>query len=57
LVESPGQITSGEIWYNNADLADRIGEEDPEAVDGDFVDLRRLSEAERRSLRGGLRSV
>jgi len=57
LVESPGQITSGEIWYNNADLADRIGEEDPEAVDGDFVDLRRLSEAERRSLRGSAFSM
>ena len=57
LVESPGKITSGEIWYNNADLAERVEGDRPEAVDGDFVDLRRLSEAERRSLRGSAFSM
>ena len=38
LVESPGRITSGEVWYRNPDLADEIRDDDPEAVDGDYVD-------------------
>ena len=57
LVESPGAITSGEVWYNNPDLAERVAGDRPAAVDGDFVDLRRLSEAERRSLRGSAFSM
>ncbi|GGL51456.1 ABC transporter ATP-binding protein [Halocalculus aciditolerans] len=52
LVEDPGRVSEGEIWYRNADLADRVREDDPEAVDGDFVDVLRLPEAERRALRG-----
>ncbi|WP_115864573.1 ABC transporter ATP-binding protein [Halorussus litoreus] len=50
LVESPGRVTSGEVWYRNADLAEEI--DDPEAVDGDFVDVRQVPENVRRSLRG-----
>jgi len=52
LVESPGQITSGELWYRDEDLAAEFREQRPEAVDGEFVDLRRTSERVRRSLRG-----
>jgi peptide/nickel transport system ATP-binding protein len=52
LIESPGRITGGEVWYRNADLADEFRASDPDAVDGDFVDLRRLPEGVRRSLRG-----
>jgi peptide/nickel transport system ATP-binding protein len=57
LVESPGQITDGEIWYRNPDLAERTADDRPEAVDGAFVDLRRLSDAERRALRGSAFSM
>jgi peptide/nickel transport system ATP-binding protein len=52
LVESPGRITSGAMWYQNPELAAAVGDETPEAVDGDFVDVRRLPERVRRSLRG-----
>jgi peptide/nickel transport system ATP-binding protein len=52
LVETPGRITSGEVWYRNPDLADEVREDRPEAVDGDFVDVRRVPENVRRALRG-----
>ncbi|MGZ0746677.1 ABC transporter ATP-binding protein [Haloparvum sp. AD34] len=52
LVESPGRVTEGQIWYRNADLADGYRDENPELVDGDFVDVRRLPESERQGLRG-----
>jgi len=53
LVENPGQVTDGEIWYRSPDLADRARDEyGPETVDGDFVDLLSLPERERRALRG-----
>jgi peptide/nickel transport system ATP-binding protein len=52
LVESPGRITSGEVWYRNADLTEEMREDRPEAADGDYVDVRRAPENVRRSLRG-----
>jgi peptide/nickel transport system ATP-binding protein len=52
LVESPGRITSGEVWFRSADIADRVVGKTPEAVDGEMVDLRQLGKAERRALRG-----
>jgi peptide/nickel transport system ATP-binding protein len=52
LVESPGRITAGEVWYRNADLAADMREEHPEAIDGEYVDTRRVPEGVRRSLRG-----
>jgi peptide/nickel transport system ATP-binding protein len=52
LVESPGEITAGEVWYRDTDLAESLREDDPAAVDGDMVDVRQLSERARRSLRG-----
>ncbi|WP_440007706.1 ABC transporter ATP-binding protein [Halomicrococcus sp. SG-WS-1] len=52
LVESPGRITSGEVWYRNETLAEEMTDERPDAVDGDFVDVRRLDERQRRALRG-----
>ena len=52
LVDSPGRVTSGEVWYRDADLADEFRDEMPEAVDGDFVDTRQLPEGVRRALRG-----
>ncbi|WP_435065585.1 ABC transporter ATP-binding protein [Halobaculum sp. EA56] len=52
LVDSPGRITSGEVWYRDADLADEFRDDRPAAVDGDFVDTRRLPEGVRRALRG-----
>ncbi|MCU4971661.1 ABC transporter ATP-binding protein [Halobacteria archaeon AArc-m2/3/4] len=54
LVESPGRITDGRIWFRAPDIADELIESgaDDEVTDGDFVDLRKLSEEQRRSLRG-----
>jgi len=52
LVETPGRITDGEIWYRDGDLAAAFRDDRPEVVVGDHVDLRRLPEGARRSLRG-----
>jgi peptide/nickel transport system ATP-binding protein len=50
LVESPGRITNGEIWYRNPDLAAEFDGGD--AVDGEFVNVLALPADARRSLRG-----
>lgn len=52
LIESPGKITEGEIWYRNPDLADELCNDNPAAVDGEFIDVRSVSSRMRRSLRG-----
>ena len=52
LVDSPGRVVEGEVWFRSPALAERVAEETPAAVDGDLVDLRRLGERERRALRG-----
>ena len=52
LVDAPGRVVDGEVWFRSPALADRVGEEIPEAVDGELVDLRRLDARERRALRG-----
>ncbi|EMA46549.1 ABC transporter ATP-binding protein [Halococcus saccharolyticus] len=52
LVESPGEIVAGEVWYRDADLASEMAASHPDAVDGDAVDLRRVPPEVRRSLRG-----
>ena len=57
LVESPGEIVSGEVWYRDADLAGEMADDHPEAVDGDAVDLRRVPSEVRRSLRGSSMSM
>jgi len=48
LVESPGRVVSGEIRYRDPDLASEFAG----ASTGDRVDLRRVPEHVRRSLRG-----
>ncbi|WP_049924708.1 ABC transporter ATP-binding protein [Halopiger djelfimassiliensis] len=52
LIESPGRITDGEIWYNDAELAEAVADDYPDAVDGTFVNLLELPERIRTSLRG-----
>jgi len=52
LVESPGEITEGSIQYRNADLAEAVRDDHPDAVDGEFVDLLSVPPEVRRSLRG-----
>jgi len=52
LVDSPGRVVDGEVWFRSPELAERVREETPEAADGDAVDLRRIGERERRALRG-----
>lgn len=52
LIESPGEITDGRILYRNQEFADGIRDDNPDAVDGAWVDLRGVSSSVRRSLRG-----
>ncbi|ELY66070.1 ABC transporter ATP-binding protein [Natronococcus jeotgali] len=52
LIESPGRITDGEIWFNDDGLAEAVADDHPEAVDGSFVNLLEVPERVRRSLRG-----
>ncbi|MFW6317069.1 MAG: ATP-binding cassette domain-containing protein, partial [Halorubrum sp.] len=40
LVETPGRITAGEVWYREPDLAEEFRGDDAVRVDGDHVDLR-----------------
>jgi peptide/nickel transport system ATP-binding protein len=57
LIESPGRITDGEVWYRDADLGGEFRGGGEGAVDGDHVDLRRLPPGVRRSLRGSTVSM
>ncbi|WP_290811941.1 ABC transporter ATP-binding protein [Halovivax sp.] len=52
LLESPGRITAGEIWYRSPEVATSVAEDRPEAVDGDYVDLQAIPSSVRRTLRG-----
>ena len=52
LIESPGRVTAGSIWYRDADLATEFREDANVAVEGAHVDLRTLPATVRRSLRG-----
>ena len=55
LVESPGRVTNGEIWYRSPELAESVDESSDErsaAVDGEYVNLLDVSEHVHRSLRG-----
>jgi len=51
LVESPGRITSGEVWYRSPDLAEEFRDRGAR-VEGDHVDLRTVPKGVRRALRG-----
>ncbi|MFP8952248.1 ABC transporter ATP-binding protein [Natrialbaceae archaeon A-arb3/5] len=52
LIESPGEVTDGEVWYRNDDLAAAVADDHPDAVDGEFVNLLAVPERVRKSLRG-----
>ena len=52
LVESPGRVVDGQIWFRAPTLAERVRENGRGTVDGEMVDLRSLGERERRALRG-----
>jgi peptide/nickel transport system ATP-binding protein len=52
IIESPGRVTAGEVWYRKPELADNYRDDADVSVDGDHVDLRTLPEGVRRSLRG-----
>lgn len=57
LIESPGRIVDGEIWYRNEELASAVAGTDDVAVDGDFVDLRTVSQQRRDHFRGTVFSM
>ncbi len=52
LVESPGRVTDGSVWFRAPELAETVNETSPDAVDGEMVDLTELSGRQRRGLRG-----
>jgi peptide/nickel transport system ATP-binding protein len=52
LIESPGRITGGEVWYREPSMAEEFRDSRPDAVDGAFIDLQQLPAGVRRSLRG-----
>ncbi|WP_332899284.1 ABC transporter ATP-binding protein [Haladaptatus sp. CMSO5] len=52
LVDSPGRVTGGHVWFRYPELAEEFREKNPAAVDGDYVDLRQLPRGVRQSLRG-----
>ena len=52
LLESPGRVTDGQIWYRSDSLADSLADEVPDAVSGNEVDLLALPDRLRRTLRG-----
>lgn len=51
LVESPGEITDGEIWFHKPELAEELGKEDG-VVENGYVNLRAVPQTVRRSLCG-----
>ena len=55
LVERPGRVTAGQVWYRDPVLADSV--DDDVTVEGDHVDLRTVPAHVRRSLRGPSFSV
>ncbi|MDG5761798.1 ABC transporter ATP-binding protein [Natronococcus sp. A-GB1] len=57
LIEEPGRIVGGEIWYRNPDLAEMVADATPDAVDGAYVDILQLSEGGRHALRGSTFSM
>ncbi len=57
LVDSPGRITDGSIWYRNEEFTDRVREDHPNAVEDGAVDLLELPESTRHGLRGSAFSM
>jgi peptide/nickel transport system ATP-binding protein len=52
IVESPGRITDGAVWYRHEELADEFRKSHPDAVDGEYIDTLSLPKNVRRTLRG-----
>lgn len=52
LVESPGRITGGRVWYRFPELADELRGDGSDAVDGNYVDILDIPDDVARTLRG-----
>lgn len=57
LIEDPGRVVDGEVWYRDSELAEAVGETIPDAVDDEYVDILQLSDRWRHSLRGSAFSM
>ena len=57
IVEDPGRVVSGRIWLRAPGLADSERSRNPDAVDGDMVDIRAINPRQRRALRGNAFSM
>ncbi|THE63169.1 ABC transporter ATP-binding protein [Salinadaptatus halalkaliphilus] len=51
LIESPGRVDGGEIWYRNQSLVAEYESDPSVETDGDYVDILTLSDEARRRLR------
>lgn len=51
LIDSPGRVDGGSIWYRNASLVDAYGSDPSVETDGAFIDVLTLSDEVRRNLR------
>ncbi len=51
LIESPGRVDGGEIWYRDSALVDEYATDESVSTDGEFVDLLTLPDPIRRRLR------
>lgn len=52
LIKSPGRVTGGAIRFKNEELATKIEQHHPDAVEGDVIDLRKLPPNARDVIRG-----
>ncbi len=52
LIESPGRVTGGEIWYRDPDLAGDLEDDGSVSVNGDHIDVRTVPDGVRTGLRG-----
>lgn len=52
IIQSPGEITGGKIWYRNQELAQILAGSYPEAVDGNRINIRELPPKITKVLRG-----
>ena len=51
LIESPGRVDSGKIWYRDPSLVDEYATVESVSTDGDFIDVLTLPDPVRRQLR------
>lgn len=52
IIQSPGKITQGDLWYHNPELAEIVSATHPDAVRDDYVNVRELPDHLSKLLKG-----